>query len=394
LRDEFLEIDERLCRRGSAGGLCTSRGDFRDISTDSKMLLQKPVVVSFPKRGNAMTPLQKRIHEEALKRSQNFKRAEWPLIEILQRVASENVHRQAGQPSLFAYANKVLGLSESLSNAFTNVAVKAMKIPRLSTALREHRFSVTKIIRITSVMTLDNADELIELATRATNRELDRKSAELQPGKSRRTSKKPISETESRLSFDVSNETLELLARAKELLTKKESKTENEILHCVLEEWLERHDPVRKAARATKKKKESCASKAAAEPVVQSQPQPAQKPYGRIPLTAEQRHAVNHRDAGQCTALHENGERCEHTKWIDIHHIVPVSKGGSNDPSNLRTLCWFHHDLIHQLSLPLEGQSNRIRAPQLEYRVMNSDGRVVARKRGVRYQLQNAAHTR
>jgi hypothetical protein len=285
----FLETNS-TCRRDRFARRLRVVGWILPKTSDiEKIAPKKPVLVSFLKRGNRMTPLQNRIHEEALKRSQNFKRAEWPLIEILQKVASENVHRQAGQPSLFAYANKVLGLSEPLSNAFTNVAVKALKFPKLSTALREHRFSVTKMIRITSVMTIENADELIELATRATNRELDRKSAELQPGKSRRTSKKPISETETRLSFDVSNETLELLARAKELQTKKESKTENEILHCVLEEWLERHDPVRKAARVTKKK-ESCASRA------EVQPQTEQKPYGRIPLTAEQRHARKWRE--------------------------------------------------------------------------------------------------
>lgn len=148
-----------------------------------------------------MTPIQKRIHEEALKRSRNFKRAEWPLIEILEAVAKENVSREAGQPSLFAYANKVLGLSESLSSAFTNVAVRAMKLAPLREALRASRFSVTKIIRLTSVMTTENCEELIEFASKATNAELDRKRAELNPGKSKRTSKKPINANETRLSL-------------------------------------------------------------------------------------------------------------------------------------------------------------------------------------------------
>lgn len=319
-----------------------------------------------------MTPLQKRIHDEAHKRGQHYKRAEWPLIEILQRVLQENVFRSAGHPSLFANANKELGLSESLSHAFSNVAVKAIKISQLANALRAQKFSVTKIIRVTSVMTPENADELIALATRATNSRLDRKSAELKPGKSRRPSKKPINQNETRLSFDVSNETLELFARAKDLQSKKEKTSEDQILSRLLNDWLDRNDPVRKAERAKKKKKKKQSEDVCAREAENSEAKP-KSPIQRTPLTAEQKHAVNRRDRGQCTATHENGERCEHKKWIDIHHIVPVSAGGSNDPWNLRTLCWFHHDLIHQLRLPMEGQFNRIREASVEYRVGRSN---------------------
>jgi hypothetical protein len=32
---------------------------------------------------------------------------------------------------------------------------------------------------------------------------------------------------------------------------------------------------------------------------------------------------------------------------LQIHHIVPLSKGGPNDPDNLTTLCYYHHSLKH-----------------------------------------------
>ena len=60
----------------------------------------------FRKRGKAITPLQKLVHNEAHKRGHNYKRVEWPLIEILQRILRENVFHSAGHPSLFAYATK------------------------------------------------------------------------------------------------------------------------------------------------------------------------------------------------------------------------------------------------------------------------------------------------
>lgn len=38
------------------------------------------------------------------------------------------------------------------------------------------------------------------------------------------------------------------------------------------------------------------------------------------------------------------GER----KWVDIHHIIPKGMGGSDEPSNLVTLCAAHHRIVHK----------------------------------------------
>lgn len=49
------------------------------------------------------------------------------------------------------------------------------------------------------------------------------------------------------------------------------------------------------------------------------------------------------------------GYRCEecgkqfppNTKWLHVHHIVPLSKGGSSDDSNLKLLCYACHAKHH-----------------------------------------------
>lgn len=38
---------------------------------------------------------------------------------------------------------------------------------------------------------------------------------------------------------------------------------------------------------------------------------------------------------------------CDSTKYIQIHHLIPRSKGGSNHPHNLITLCSYCHSHVH-----------------------------------------------
>lgn len=54
------------------------------------------------------------------------------------------------------------------------------------------------------------------------------------------------------------------------------------------------------------------------------------------------RRAVLNRDGG-CTI-----DGCTSTYRLEVHHIIPRSRGGGHDLSNLTTLCWWHHHVaIH-----------------------------------------------
>jgi hypothetical protein len=96
--------------------------------------------------------------------------------------------------------------------------------------------------------------------------------------------------------------------------------------------------------------------------------QPQNPNKSRTPLSAQHKNEVHKRDQGRCTFIHPTtGERCSNDRWIQIHHKVPVAQGGANEPSNLQTLCGAHHDLVHQLSLPLEYQITCLRSPSRAY---------------------------
>ncbi len=65
------------------------------------------------------------------------------------------------------------------------------------------------------------------------------------------------------------------------------------------------------------------------------------------------RRFVQWRDMGQCSI-----EGCHSRYRIQPHHILERHRGGSHDPDNLVSLCWYHHHVaIHQLGYTIDPKS-------------------------------------
>ncbi|NNC75175.1 MAG: DUF222 domain-containing protein [Acidimicrobiia bacterium] len=65
-------------------------------------------------------------------------------------------------------------------------------------------------------------------------------------------------------------------------------------------------------------------------------------PTGRV-VPPKVRRTVLTRDQG-CTIGH-----CNSRYRLEVHHIVPRSRGGTHDLENLTTLCWYHHHIeVHR----------------------------------------------
>ena len=67
---------------------------------------------------------QTQIHERALVLANNFRQLEVELVDVLREVDRTKLYRKLEQPSLFAYATKVLKLSEATAYMFITVARK------------------------------------------------------------------------------------------------------------------------------------------------------------------------------------------------------------------------------------------------------------------------------
>jgi len=61
-------------------------------------------------------------------------------------------------------------------------------------------------------------------------------------------------------------------------------------------------------------------------------------------ITNETRRAVYRRDGYRCAL-------CDSTQYLQVHHYVPRSHGGSDSPENLICLCMRCHALVHGTKL-------------------------------------------
>lgn len=62
-------------------------------------------------------------------------------------------------------------------------------------------------------------------------------------------------------------------------------------------------------------------------------------------ISKETRREVYARDYYRCAL-------CDTPRGLQIHHVIPRSRGGSNDPENLITLCMWCHNAIHGTRWP------------------------------------------
>jgi 5-methylcytosine-specific restriction endonuclease McrA len=289
------------------------------------------------------------LHQEALRIARVLSENEYLMIEVLQKIDDQKIYRFLKFKSLFQYATLGLRLSDERAYNFIRVARKAREVSKLQEALKTGQVTLSKARKITSVISNENADQWISLCKTLSQRQLERSVARLDPKSQVQEGTRFISETLLELKAVISVETEQMLKRVEDLLSQSAGRpvSKNEVLQKMAQVFLAKNDPVEKAKRILVRKlrkdsRDSDSKKDRSQRLVPTKPLRLRKP-----IAAMTKHEASLRDDGKCQARNPDGTRCNDSRWVDLHHVIPVSHGGENTLKNLLTLCRGHHELKH-----------------------------------------------
>ncbi|PIU00870.1 MAG: hypothetical protein COT74_02930 [Bdellovibrionales bacterium CG10_big_fil_rev_8_21_14_0_10_45_34] len=396
----------------------------------------------------------RKIHINAVEKTAKYLTAEAELIEALDEVEKHRAFIRLGYGSLWTYCTEALKLSESVAASFIGVMRKSREVPELKAAIRAGDFSVSKARKIVSVITPENKQTWIELCKTLPCKKLEKEVVLVNPKEVVHEAAKPVQENRIKLTIGVSEELYEKFQRAQDILCQRTQRplSYEATLEQIVEFFVEKVDPIRKAQRAVAKSQRSSgesgrsrhSEKAVTEKTGQEEsktkidnyrrPESAHKVAAaknaiyeadvhknkedsskrlsdsvsnvlftstvrrrlknqtleresehqryslnseceagegqlftrtvklrltrrslnrekrshRKNLPAEVRHKVLLRDGNRCTHINKRGIRCHEKKWLDFHHIQPVSHGGKDNPENVTILCKSHHLQHHE----------------------------------------------
>jgi len=272
------------------------------------------------------------LHEKAQRCAEQYRRNEAELIGLLQQIDPTQGYKALGYSSLHAYVVGALHLSEDQAYQFTRVARKAKEVPELKTALDQGVLNVSKARRILSVIQPTNSHEWIAKAAALKQRDLEREVAQVAPRTAVAERMRPVAPDVVEFRSAIDSKTEALLRRVQHLESRRTSKAAswNDTLAAMATLYLERRDPLKKAERAQARKPTPILS---------------QGQTGRY-VPAHVAHQVSLRDRGQCTFTGTHG-KCRESRWVHVHHVTPVSMGGTSTLDNLTTFCASHHRYLH-----------------------------------------------
>ena len=357
--------------------------------------------------GTPLIPIHQKIHERALEISARYKKAEIELIGILEQVENHKVYLHHGRSSLFQYGVIDLQLSESVAYNLITVMRKTREVPELRTEIQQGNINLSNARRIVPILTNENQSEWLQKAATLTQKQLEKAIVKDHPASAVQERARYVTESRIKIELGLSEENMMKLRRAQDLVSQSLGKPaclEN-TLNEMTAFYLKHKDPVTRAKRIELKKGLLKSKNARSDPpvllgsisgiisgaisgaisksisealsetptkaipieLVSIQvendlpiplPAPASStilipgglptlPNKREPIPSSILHQVNLRDQRHCTHLNQNGQRCNQSRWTEVHHRTPVALGGKNTLENLTTLCSVHHQWVH-----------------------------------------------
>ena len=301
------------------------------------------------------------LHEEALKRVKAYNESTTRLLDILEQIQESKIYLNLGYASLWSYVTMGLNLSESQAHQFISVMRKVKEVPKLKEAIQRGEISLPKAALIAPALKSSNQQDWLEKAKLLTTREIKEELVKASPTPKIPEKLTPRASNLLELRLGISQELMGLLKRAQDLASQKNRKplTLVQTLDAVLSDYIERVAPENKAKRARIVADKSLCSAKVGEankspqetiPSSKRNPKNISTNYNsRIPIPAFLKHQIQRKAHGQCQYTLPNGHRCHERRFVEFHHLIPLSRGGTHALENLTLFCSGHHKASHRL---------------------------------------------
>jgi hypothetical protein len=271
------------------------------------------------------------------------------LIEIEER----RLHERRACSSMYVFCCTKLGMSESAAQRRAVAAQLVRRFPSLLGAIERGELHLSNLLLLRDHLRADNVDELVAAVAGKSARQVEVMLARRAPRPDvpakvervaavptmlafeppaatpppRRPRVAPLSEERYAIQLTIGREALAKLERARDLMMHANPTGD---LAVVVERALE--------ALVEKLEKQRLAKT--------TKPQKTKRACKKGHVAASVRREVFARDGERCTYVDEQtGERCAECGRLQLDHIVPKARGGTDDASNLRVRCRAHNGL-------------------------------------------------
>ncbi len=261
------------------------------------------------------------LHEKILSLVAEERRVTVNIIEHLQDIYNDKLYVRWGFSNLFDYMTRALGYSESCAYRRVNAVKLANQIPEIKEHLKTGDLTLTNLAMAQSLFTSEKLDndtkkEILERLKNKSKRQAEKIVAEYERPRKRREKLKMLPENKALLETTISQETIKNMDEIKAL----RSHTNPTLSYGEVIDLISYVALQKLRSTATRSKHMRSASR-------------------YIPVALEI--AVYQRDVNKCTF-----PNCTSNHFLQIDHIVPISKGGQTILENLRLLCHTHHQFV------------------------------------------------
>jgi 5-methylcytosine-specific restriction endonuclease McrA len=331
-------------------------------------------------------PAQK-AHLHLKKADQAMEMARQNAILWFGEINGRKLYCDLGYSSMLLYAQQELGWSQSKAYDFLKICEKLDELPAVKKKVEEGKLGYARTRTIVSVASPENEKEWVDLAMNKSRTQLKeaaqkarRKAAEVAKGQVAIFPEEPVpaAVVPQRVTLEMTPTQLARYEALWEKLRKQGGLPADKVeaLLALMQGHLDENSnplekpagpPVQihvhqcpdceKATVQTARGELTLSPEEAARIACDAQiSEPGQPNTTTIP--PKTRRLVLARDRHQCQT-----PGCTHTHFLEIHHIIPRTRGGTNDPENLTTLCSACHALVHSGSSLAKEAGPRYRVP-------------------------------